>query len=281
IIMTESGRAITALSTIVIVKTIDKYSVFPDGYFDKEIMESISKESDPFKDAISASAVLKKWLAWEKRKIPFKSLQEFNDYEYITKQLKTFLREKFFSFKDFSKYLDNPLTAHLLKPEYTIQGNFSVFNSICDLVLIKQYFPTIPINNLHIQPETIVRLLDITCDSDGEVAIYNAPISKEKLYTKDHFLLTYERPYSLGGFPVGDMDEFRDSYFVVPLAGAYQDIIEFDHNLLGDLPDIVISFDGKEWKTILANGFQTISSILADVGYVIEIKDDPYFDQDE
>jgi len=85
----------------------------------------------------------------------------------------------------------------------------------------------------------------------------------------------------IGGFPVGDMDEFRDSYFVVPLTGAYQDIIEFDHNLLGDLPDIVISFDGKEWKTTLVNGFQTITSILADVGYVIEIKDDPYFDQDE
>ncbi|MHA1188058.1 MAG: hypothetical protein ACTSSK_14505 [Candidatus Heimdallarchaeota archaeon] len=43
----------------------------------------------------------------------------------------------------------------------------------------------------------------------------------------------------------------------------------------------MISFDGKEWKTTLANGAQTITSILADVGYVIEIKDDPYFDQDE
>ncbi|MHA1125943.1 MAG: hypothetical protein ACTSO7_18745 [Candidatus Heimdallarchaeota archaeon] len=281
IIMTESGRAITALSTIIIVKTIDKYTVFPDGYFDKEIMKSISKESDPFKDAKSASEVLKKWMAWEKRKRPFKNLQEFNDYEYITKQLKAFLREKFYSFEDFTKHLDDPLTTALLKPEYTIQGNFSVFNSICDLVLVKQYFPTIPINNLHIQPETIVRLLDITCDSDGEVAIYNAPISTKKLSTKDHFLLTYETPYSLGGFPVGIMDEFRDSYFVVPLTGAYQDIIEFDHNLLGDIPDILISFDGKEWHTALVNGAQTISSILADVGYIIEIKDDPYFDQDE
>ena len=281
IIMTESGRAITALSTIIIVKTIDKYSVFPDGYFDKEIMESISKESDPFKDTKSASEVLKKWKAWEKRKIPLGNLHEFNDYEYITKQLKAFLRKKFYSFRDFTKHLDDPSTTALLKPEYTIQGNFSIFNSICDIVLVKQYFPTIPINNLHVQPETIVRLLDITCDSDGEVAIYNAPISKERLFTKDHILLTYERPYSLGGFPVGNMDEFRDSYFVVPLAGAYQDIIEFDHNLLGDLPDVIISFDDKEWKTTLVNGFQTISSILEDAGYVIEIKDDPYFDQDE
>jgi len=281
IIMTESGRAITALSTIIMIKTIDKYSVFPDGYFDKGILEIFSKESDPFKEAKSASEVLKKWKDWEKRKIKFDHLREFNDYEYITKKLKAYLREKFYSFEDFPKHLDNPTTTALLKPEYTIQGNFSVFNSMCDLVLVKQYFPTIPINYLHVQPETIVRLLDITCDSDGEVAIYNAAISDKKLFTKDHFLLTYESPYSLGGFPVGNMEEFRDSYFVVPLTGAYQDIIEFDHNLLGDLPDIVITFDGKEWQVALANGAQTISSILADVGYIIENTDDPYVDYEE
>lgn len=281
IIMTESGRAITALSTIILVKTIDKYSVFPDGYFNKDILDSITKESDPFKEATSASEVLKQWKAWEKRKLKFEHLREFNDQEYVTKKLKAFLREKFYSFDDFPKHLDNLTTKALLKPEYTIQGNFSVFNSICDLVLVKQYFPTIPINNLHVQPETIVRLLDITCDSDGEVAIYNAAVSEKKLFTKDHFLLTYESPYSLGGFPVGNMEEFRDSYFAVPLTGAYQDIIEFDHNLLGDLPDIIISFDGKEWQVALVNGAQTISSILADVGYVIDDDDDPYVDCDD
>ena len=55
-------------------------------------------------------------------------------------------------------------------PEHIVIGNFSVFNSIADYVLVQQHFPVIPISNLHVYPETTVRLVDITCDSDGEIA---------------------------------------------------------------------------------------------------------------
>jgi arginine decarboxylase len=277
-IMTESGRAITALSTIIIVKTIDKYSVYPETYCNKTFLSYFYKKIEKYMDAKSANDALKKWVSWEKRRPPLLHLEELNDYEYNALELKRLLRKKYFSFDDFEKHLEKSATKALLKPEYSVQGNFSVFNSIGDLVLVKQYFPVIPISSLHLQPETIVRLFDITCDSDGVVAIYHPPISERKLFTEDDFQLTFTKPFVLGGFPVGDLKELKDSYLVIPLAGAYQDIVEFDHNLLGDLPDVLVASD-EEWFIELLNGAQSISSILADVGFDCDVDDDPYYDK--
>ncbi|NPE07139.1 MAG: hypothetical protein GNW80_02560 [Asgard group archaeon] len=276
-IMTESGRAITALSTIIIVKTIDKYSAYPKTYWNKTFLSHFYKEIEEYQDVKSANDALKKWTSWEKRKPPLLFLEELNDYEFVALELKRLLRKKYFSFDDFEKHLEKSAAKALLKPEYSVQGNFSVFNSIGDLVLVKQYFPVIPISSLHVQPETIVRLFDITCDSDGEVAIYHPPISEKKLATEDDYQLTFTEPFELGGFPVGDLKELKDSYLIIPLAGAYQDIVEFDHNLLGDLPDVLVALDGA-WLIELLNGAQSISSILADVGFDCDVDDDPYYD---
>ncbi len=277
-IMTESGRAITALSTIVIVKTIDYYSVFSETYYDKTLGVAYwGEKTTKYKQVSSAKDVLKKWSTWEKNKFPVDFLIGLNDYEFMTLDLKRDLRKKYFTFDDCEEHLETPEAKLFLKPEYALQGNFSVFNSIGDLVLVKQYFPVIPINNLHVQPETIVRLFDITCDSDGEVAVYNAPISEKKLFTSDDFQLTYKSPVTLGGFPIGSLSEMKDSYVIIPLAGAYQDIVEFDHNLLGDLPDVIVAFDG-EWLITLMNGAQSIGSILADIGFECDVDDDPYYD---
>lgn len=277
-IMTESGRAITSLSTIVVVKTIDKYAVFSSGYRDKIFLIHFSDQTRKFKEPKSAKEVLQIWKKWETKKRDFYALAEMSDYEFVTYEFKQKLREKFFSFDDYEKYLEEDWTKSLLKPEHTIQGNFSIFNSICDLVLVKQYFPVIPIENLHLQPETIVRLFDITCDSDGEVAVYNPPISEKILHTKDYFQLTFQKPITLGGFPVGILKDLADGFLVIPLTGAYQDIVEFDHNLLGDLPDLLIVLDDDKWKIKLLNGAQTIGNILADVGFKCFDEDDPYYD---
>ncbi|NHJ40928.1 MAG: hypothetical protein FK731_12935 [Asgard group archaeon] len=280
-IMTESGRAITSLCTIVVVKTIDKYAVFSSGYRDKVILVAYTDETRKMKEPKSAGEVLENWKKWETTKRDFITITEMADYEFVTYEYKVKLRKMFFSFDDYIKYLDDDWTKSLLKPEHTIQGNFSVFNSICDLVLVKQYFPVIPINNLHLQPESIVRLFDITCDSDGEVAVFNPPIHEKILSTKDHYQLTFPKPTTLGGFPVGNLKSLANSYVVIPLTGAYQDIVEFDHNLLGDLPDLLIVLDEEEWVIQLLNGAQTIGNILADIGFECLDEDDPYYDFNE
>jgi arginine decarboxylase len=277
-IMTESGRGITSLCTIVVVKTIDKYAVFSTGYRDKVVLVAFNDEIRKLKEPKSAKEVLENWKTWETTKREFYDITEMADYEFVTYKYKIDLRKLFFSFEDYIKYLDDKWAKSLLKPEHTVQGNFSVFNSICDLVLVNQYFPVIPIDNLDIQPETIIRLFDITCDSDGEVAVFNPPISDKKLHTKDYFQLTFPKPVTIGGFPIGNLEALKDSYLVIPQTGAYQDIVEFDHNLLGDLPDLIIAVEDDEWIIKLLNGAQTIGNILKDIGFECLDDDDPYYD---
>nr|NHJ88090.1 hypothetical protein [Asgard group archaeon] len=278
-IMTESGRAITSLSTIIVVKTIDKYSVFPNkGDPQIKQLHDLKKKADELLAVKSSQEVLKNWKSWETAKPFFKTLDLLYEFEAITYWLKRKLREKFYSFDDYLKLMDKDEVSYFLKPEHALQGNFSVFNSVCDMVLVKQYFPVIPITDLHLQPESIVRLFDITCDSDGEIAVYNSPISDEKLLTKDFYQLTYPKPISLGGFPVGKMASHSDDYLIIPLTGSYQDIIEFDHNLLGDLPDVLVTCSDDGWTIQLMQGAQSIGKILANVGFEVIDEDDPYFD---
>ena len=123
-------------------------------------------------------------------------------------------------------------------PEHIMVGNFSVFNSIADHVLVQQHFPVIPISNLHIHPETTVRLVDITCDSDGEIANFYRQSTDKVWFTKDNRPLTMPGGEMGDGIPVGVLDELPGSHFILALVGAYQDAIEMDHNLLGDLPDV-------------------------------------------
>ena len=107
-------------------------------------------------------------------------------------------------------------------PEHIVIGNFSVFNSIADHVLVQQHFPVVPISNLHVHPETTVRLVDITCDSDGEIShfylqntdkvrdlcIYNQNgsllqrISQEEIIGINQKLITVW-PQDIGNTPTG------------------------------------------------------------------------------
>src|SRR3990172_2626550 len=47
--------------------------------------------------------------------------------------------------------------------------NFSVFQSIPDHWALDQLFPVVPIHRLNEKPTRHATLIDITCDSDGEV----------------------------------------------------------------------------------------------------------------
>ena len=50
---------------------------------------------------------------------------------------------------------------------------------------------------------------------------------------------------------------------------------------MGDLPDILVGFDEGEWHVELINGAQSISELLAEVGFITTVTDDPYMDQDD
>jgi arginine decarboxylase-like protein len=82
------------------------------------------------------------------------------------------------------------------------------------------------------------------------------------------------------GIPVGDLDKVPGSHFILALVGAYQDAIEMDHNLLGDLPDVELALkEDKTWGITWITGAESIEHLLKDVGYAnIDVDEDPYMD---
>ena len=273
-IMTESGRVITALYALLIVRAFELRHIFPKSTKAPKtpIIAEVKKTKDP-------QSVLEAWATWLKLAANHHELPKILEYEAHTGYVKTQLRQHFVKLNNYEQYLLNPLAKDLLRPEVIIQGNFSVFNGACDHVLVGQYFPVLPITNLHTQPRTLVRLVDITCDSDGEISNYSPPLSDRSLFTQDGFPLTTTRKQNLGGFPVGDLSSIDDDYLAIALIGAYQDVIEMDHNLIGDLPDVQLTLTPKgQWHIQWLGAAQTIQDLATDVGFTLPEMDDPYIE---
>ncbi|MCG3200914.1 MAG: Biosynthetic arginine decarboxylase [Gammaproteobacteria bacterium] len=106
--------------------------------------------------------------------------------------------------------------------------DFSVFQSIIDHWGIGQRFPIVPIKNLHLRPTRRAVLVDLTCDSDGKVSNY-VSANSDTDYLEVHDLPAGE-PYHLGFF----------------LMGAYQDIMGDSHNLFGRVAEAHIYADPDE-----------------------------------
>jgi len=110
--------------------------------------------------------------------------------------------------------------------------NFSVFQSLLDHWALGQLFPIMPINRLNERPTREATLVDITCDSDGQI---NKFIDlRDVRDTLPLHALNYngqvQEPYYLGFF----------------LMGAYQDIMGDLHNLFGRVNEVHVFLDADE-----------------------------------
>lgn len=94
--------------------------------------------------------------------------------------------------------------------------NFSVFQSLPDAWAIDQLFPIMPIHRLKEEPNRQGILADMSCDSDGKIDRF-IDLKDVNASVRLHSLKPNE-PYYLGIF----------------LVGAYQEILGDLHNLFGD-----------------------------------------------
>ena len=94
---------------------------------------------------------------------------------------------------------------------------------------VEQIFPTIPLHRLDEMPSERGRIVDITCDSDGEIKRY-AGDSEGLEYLEMHPLL-----------------ENQDYYLGIFLLGAYQDTLGDFHNLLGCAHEVHVMAEDGEW----------------------------------
>ncbi len=134
--------------------------------------------------------------------------------------------------------------------------NFSVFQSILDHWAIEQPFPIMPLHRLNEPPTRSGTLVDLTCDSDGKINGFIAGGKTQK--TLRLHALQENEPYLLGVF----------------LVGAYQDIMGDMHNLFGKVTEVHVYADAEE------PGSFYIEKILpgAKVGQILELVQ--YFPQD-
>lgn len=102
--------------------------------------------------------------------------------------------------------------------------NFSVFQSVPDSWAIDQVFPVVPLHRLNEEPDRDATLADITCDSDGRI---------------DSFIGTNRGTENT--LRVHSLKEDESYALCVFLTGAYQEILGDLHNLFGDTNTVHVS----------------------------------------
>ncbi len=110
--------------------------------------------------------------------------------------------------------------------------NFSVFQSLLDHWALGQLFPIMPIARLTEKPDLEGTLVDITCDSDGQINKF-VDLRDVRDTLPVHSLRTTvagNEPYYLGFF----------------LMGAYQDIMGDLHNLFGRVNEVHVFLEPDE-----------------------------------
>lgn len=110
--------------------------------------------------------------------------------------------------------------------------NFSVFQSLLDHWALGQLFPIMPVSRLNERPTRETTLVDITCDSDGQI---NKFIDLRDV--RDTLPLHHLNPNGNGQEPY---------YIGFFLMGAYQDIMGDLHNLFGRVNEVHVFLDPDE-----------------------------------
>jgi arginine decarboxylase len=127
--------------------------------------------------------------------------------------------------------------------------NFSVFQSLPDHWALDQLFPVTPIHRLNEPPTRKAQLVDITCDSDGEVQKF-IDVRDIKDAVEVHQLVEGE-PY----------------YLAFLLIGAYQDTMGDMHNLFGRVHEAEVLVDGGRPVIRSVRNGEVAAETMAAFGY--------------
>jgi arginine decarboxylase len=120
----------------------------------------------------------------------------------------------------------------LLSKKYI--GNFSLFQSVPDMWGVEQIFPIMPLHRHKEFPSENATIVDITCDSDGEIKKF----AGDKDYLELHKLI-----------------ENEDYYLGIFLLGAYQDTLGDFHNLLGCANEVHVMVNENGWSYDKIDGY--------------------------
>jgi arginine decarboxylase len=222
VIISESGRALVAYSSMLLFNILDVREHKPTI-----VPAELPEDSHDF--LINLFSVFKN--------TTMDNLQEcYNDALYYRDELRELFHHGQVSLRD--RALAEELTLAILEkisdllpqarrisqelevlPELLSDiyyGNFSVFQSLPDIWAIDQLFPIMPIHRLTEAPIRDGVLADMTCDCDGKIDKFISPEGVQKT------------------LPLHPLIEGEEYYLGVFLVGAYQETLGDLHNLFGD-----------------------------------------------
>jgi arginine decarboxylase len=266
-LVTESGRAITAHHSVLIVEVLAAHRregaeevVAPEKVENKvvnELAKLLTAVSDKRRKALPALLETFHDAAEKRQEVAL-----LFELGYLTLDEKSMAEKLYWSIcitinrmlhqrrnleqlpKDLVAMRDQLIDQYLC--------DFSVFQSIQDYWAVGQLFPIMPIHRLNEQPSRLATLVDLTCDSDGKVDRFIAPTGSKNALELHR--IEDGEPYYLGIF----------------LVGAYQDILGDIHNLFGRVTEVHVYADAEEPDNYFVEKVikgTTVQEILAVVQY--------------
>jgi arginine decarboxylase len=254
-IVTESGRATVAYSSILIFNILDVTKFEPI-----ELPKVSDDEHQLMQDMREVLTYLK----------PHKVQECYNDAHFYRDEIRELFKrgqvdlrarsaaENLFLeiLQQINTILDTmeriPVDLEGLKESLAdiYYGNFSLFQSLPDIWAIDQMFPIMPIHRLDEEPKRNAIIADITCDCDGKI---------------DKFIGQYEVSNTLSLHETKDDEEY---YVGVFLVGAYQETLGDLHNLFGDTNVVSVRLnDDSTFDFVKEIHGDTIADVLSYVEY--------------
>jgi arginine decarboxylase len=255
ILVTESGRAVTAYHEVLVLEVIDV--ITPPG------------EKKPAPPPEEAHPLVKE--LWESlESLSAKNFREVYHDAFADKEtLQTLYDLGLVSLKD--RALAEEIFYHIARRVYAIAQslpyapdeledleklladklvcNFSIFQSLPDAWAIHQLFPIVPLSRLSEPPTRRATLVDISCDSDGKI---------------DRFIDLHDVRHTLPVHPVRPGEPY---YLGVFLIGAYQDVLGSNHNLFGQVGEAHVEVDEEGFAIERFVPGETAEKVIEKMGF--------------
>lgn len=257
-IVTESGRATVAYSSVLIFDILDVTSFKAQSIPNKvssdeheyitsmlEVYDSVSERraQECYNDAVYYRDELRN--LFTRGQVPLRTLAlADNIYLNILEKLVELTKGEMKSLPEMESI------RQALSDIY--YGNFSVFQSLPDSWAIDQVFPIVPLQRLNEKPTRNAIIADITCDSDGKIDRFANRDGCKSTILLHELDLDAEDNYNIGIF----------------LTGAYQETLGDLHNLFGDTNVVSVRIDGDgEFEIVDEIEGDSISDVLSYVEY--------------
>ncbi len=231
-IISESGRAMTAHHSILVVNVLDVTS-FPEWNDQIKIADDapeVVKEIFSVLDTTSNKNLTEAWhdavhLKDEAQNKFLQGLISLNDRA-LAERIYWGICRKIEKLTSRLKFLPDDIRTLKTKLADKYFCNFSVFQSVPDSWAIDQVFPVVPLQRLNEEPTRDATLEDITCDSDGRI---------------DTFIGTHRGTENT--LRVHALEPGENYPLCIFLTGAYQEILGDLHNLFGDTNTVHVSLN--------------------------------------